>query len=193
VFIQASKFNLSTICKWTDSIFDVLERRQKQGLPVCTALHVQADGGPDCAPCPMTNLMMYGRLWMASGAAVMCVATYAAGLSALGAIEHLWSSLSKNLAGVAFSACVEGEMTSPAMQSFLTDSKRRDKEVKVFNKALDQCSEKFAKVTWASYPIIPKVIYCGGAKRRPIMIHLRNRNSRQRQRSTMSELWGLDR
>jgi hypothetical protein len=166
VYLRACKFYTSNITKWVHAIHDFMQNRRhaaaSSSKPV--ALLIQADGGPDCTPESVSNIIMYGRLWMALDLAVMAVLIYASGLSALGAIEHLWSPLSTALTGVQFSACVEGEDTPPVAQSGLDVPQRRQKEARVFDTALKELKSLFKKVIWCGHKVRATVIPCSDAQ-----------------------------
>ena len=60
-------------------------------------------------------------------------------------IEHLWSPLSRRLAGITFPAVLEGDTAPPVKLSGLTEKERKDKEAKVF----DRTMKHLVGVHWA--------------------------------------------
>jgi DNA-directed RNA polymerase subunit RPC12/RpoP len=160
LFLRACKFHVNTVEKWVNDIFDFMVARNRSGAPWPVALHIQADGGPDCTPDSLPNIILFGRLWKSLGVAVLANSVYAPGLSAHGAIEHLWAPVARRLAGHVFSACVKGEDTPPASQTKLTKAERKEKEVQVFTKALEDANAVLSGMQWAGQPVNTTVIPC---------------------------------
>ena len=75
----------------SENVYDVLLRRARSGQDEGVALFLMVDGGPDLKPDSVINIIMWGRLWLASGRLVLVVQARAAGESALEPIEHCWT------------------------------------------------------------------------------------------------------
>ena len=93
--------------------------------------------GPDYSMKSLQTVLYFGRLWRDSNCDVLVQTSYAPGHSAHNMIEHAWAPLSRKLAGVTLPITLEGEDKPPCQQTALSAVERRQKEVKVFNNALN--------------------------------------------------------
>lgn len=64
------------------------------------------------------------------------MSTHAARYSAYNPIEHVWSPLSNQLAGVVFSPKLDADRKTPIEQKDLSNEERIEKECAIFDKAL---------------------------------------------------------
>jgi len=72
-------------------------------------LALLCDGGYDWSSKSNLTEVFLGRFQKEHNYDILISVCHAAGLSRYNTIEHLWAPCSKWLAGVSFSACVEGE------------------------------------------------------------------------------------
>ena len=101
------------------------------------------------------------RLWGDNRLDVLVATSYAARFSAFNPIEHLWSPLSKKLNGVTLSAVAPGDLKSPCQISGISNEERSQKEVEVFDRAIDQlCQTYWADATFDGYPVFQRSIPC---------------------------------
>jgi len=93
------------------------------------------DGGPDWSPKYNINQFFLGRLWKKGNFDVLISVCEPAGLSRFNPIEHLWSPLSRFLAGVQLPSCLPGETIPPAQQN-IKEPEKSEKERKVLTMLL---------------------------------------------------------
>ena len=78
-------------------------------------------------------------------------------LSRYNPIKHLWEPCSKWLAGVSFSACVDGESVPPAHQ-IISATEKEEKEKLVFEKALSDLDDYWNRKSHDGFHVISKGI-----------------------------------
>ena len=131
-YLRAQLFHPTTAVTHVENVYDVLPRRARSGQDEGVALFLMVDGGPDLKPDSVINIIMWGRLWLASGRLVLVVQARAAGESALEPIEHCWSPCSDSLGSAQFPDRLEGEDRPPVYQTKLSFEERRKKEKIIF-------------------------------------------------------------
>jgi len=160
VFLRASLFHPKTVVNHILNVYEVLKVRMSTGFTEPTVLLVKVDGGSDLTPDSIINLLFWGRLWLATGNPIFLVMTHAAGWSALNDIEHLWSPLSKQCAGLQFSACLPGEDKPPCQNSTLSRAECFAAEAKVFDTAINQLATAMGTLVWAGHQIACTPVPC---------------------------------
>lgn len=112
------------------------------------------DGGPDWSTASLLNAFFYMRLWRDCDLDLLIITSFAARYSAYNPIEHLWSPLSKKLSSVRLSAVDDGDQQPPCRTSGLSDTERREKEARVFNRAItDICEGYWKDVTFDGFQV----------------------------------------
>ena len=157
VKLRSSKYNPTTIATHVTDLYGIL----KPFVDEKSVYMFLADGGPDFNPSHLANELFYYRLFKLLNADILAVMTYAARYSAFNPIEHLWSPLSNKLAGVIFSASSDGDLKAPAQQSGLSNDERKEKEKKVFDRAMLDIENNFWKnASFDSFSVESDVIKC---------------------------------
>eukprot|EP00756_Hemistasia_phaeocysticola_P019901 Hpha_TRINITY_DN15688_c1_g5::TRINITY_DN15688_c1_g5_i4::g.101451::m.101451 len=73
-------------------------------------------------------------------------------------IERPWNAFTKGLVGMELSATVDDDDKPPVHQTQLTEKQMRDKEIRLFDTALDRVKNAWDKVRYASYAPVIRVI-----------------------------------
>ena len=84
--------------------------------------------------------------------------THAPGSSAYNKIEHVWSVLSRSLAGVTFVMNLPGE--HPPCQQNLSEEETKRKESVIFDRALQQLNGYWSRILFDSFPISSSHLSC---------------------------------
>ncbi|XP_071502781.1 uncharacterized protein [Diadema antillarum] len=134
VFNRTVKNTSTTIEDHMNDLKVIMKDNPSLDKPI---LVLVTDGGPDWTPKTNLNEFFLGKLWKEGKYDMLISTCMPAGLSRYNPIEHLWSPLSKFLAGVSLPACLPGETVPPALQSISPDEKL-EKETIVFENALNR-------------------------------------------------------
>jgi hypothetical protein len=121
------------------------------------------DNGPDQTTKSQKNLTMLGRLWRDTGLDVLQVCHYAPGDSAQNPIEHQWAPRSRNLVGVFLKSRLEGEDKPPSEQSGMTSAMVTEKEVQVYDAAIDNLNSYWNGQMFDGFPVVSKAVPCQNA------------------------------
>ena len=127
------KNSSTSIQDHVNDIHDILKKNPELKKPVLALI---TDGGPDWTPKSNVNEFFLGRLWRDLKLDMLVGVCNAPGLSRYNPIEHLWSPCSRWLAGVSLPDHLPGERPPP-QQTDLPVEQRLEKEVKVFDNALE--------------------------------------------------------
>lgn len=152
LFNRANKFHEATVQTHCNDLIEIF----KNGFSA--SLCIRADRGPDWGCQNMIVVVFLGRLWMDMKMDALVVAYYAAANSAFGAIERMWATVSKWLAGVTFQPILPGEQEPPAKQSGLSKEQLRSKEEKLFDILLKQLEGYYSSKSIGGYPVEVKTV-----------------------------------
>jgi hypothetical protein len=159
-YLRAQLFHPTTAVTHVENVYDVLLRRARSGQYEGVALFLMVDGGPDLKPDSVINIIMWGRLWLASGRLVLVVQARAAGESALEPVEHCWSPCSDSLGSAQFPDRLEGEDRPPVYQTKLSFEERRAKEKIIFDAAVSKIKAIFEGLTWSGHSVLATAVPC---------------------------------
>lgn len=152
VFVRSSKYDGTTVVSHISDIHKIIS--SDKDLKEKPVLMLMADGGPDFTPMSVLNTFYFYRLFKALELDILTVFTYAARYSAFNCIEHLWSPLSKKLAGVQFSATVEDQAKPPCYQAGLSAADLYKQEKIVFDNAIKSVVQDFwNNATFNNFPV----------------------------------------
>ena len=91
----------------------------------------------------------------------MNISTYASGYSAFNCIEHLWSPLSKKLAGAVFPNTLQGESKPPIHQGGLTKDQCAEREKQIFDRAMENIENGYwSNRTFNNSNVIVQTVSC---------------------------------
>lgn len=157
VILRSTKFSHSSSQVHANDLRLILEAEVQKGKTVAFIL---TDNGPDWQTSSLCNLLYFMRVWRDTGLDMLLLCSFAARHSAYNPIEHLWSPLSKHLAGVILPAKLPGEDKAPCQQR-LTEAEQRQKEAKVFDNAMGEICDDFWKGhTFDGFPVSAQAIPC---------------------------------
>ena len=157
IVLRSTKFYHSSSQVHANDLRKLLEVEVQKGKSV---VFILTDNGPDWQSSSLCNLLYFMRAWRDRGRDMLLLCSFAARYSTYNSIEHLWSPLSKRLAGVILSAKLPGEDKAPC-QHRLSEQEMRQKEAKVFDKAMtDLCDEFWKDHTFDGFSVIAESIPC---------------------------------
>ncbi|KAJ8019969.1 hypothetical protein HOLleu_41765 [Holothuria leucospilota] len=159
LFNRVARFRSVSVQSHVNDLDKILSSREGVGK---TMVILSVDGGPDWNPKSWTVQLYLQRLFKRWDLDLLCLSTYGPGLSALNMIEHLWSPLSDKLSAVSLPAVLHGEEIPPSQQTGLTEEEKEEKEVIVFDTAMDRCAEYWEGATFDGYQVEVASEYCKG-------------------------------
>ena len=118
--IEAHLHDLSALIQCT--------RNDKQN---CVLLTV--DGGCDWSTTSYKNIFCFYKYWRKEDLDLLTVTSYDAGFATYNSIEHLWTPVSKQLAGVKDNTCADGGDVARALLPKLTKEEIEKKEIEMFD------------------------------------------------------------
>jgi hypothetical protein len=116
---------------------------------------LKVDNGPDQNLKSLANFMSYGRLFRDSNSDMLVVTAYNSHKSRYNDIEHAWSPTTNHLTGVLAPATLPDETLPPFKQSALSKEEVREKEIKVFDNAIEMFASHWRGKTYDGWPMIP--------------------------------------
>ena len=128
IVLRSTKFYHSSYQVHANDLRMLLEVEVQKGKSV---VFILTDNGPDWQSSSLCNLLYFMRAWRDRGLDMFLLCSFAARYSAYNPIEHLWSPLSKRLAGVILPAKLPGEDKAPCQQR-LSKQEMRQKERSYF-------------------------------------------------------------
>ena len=131
---RSQKFNKMTIQEHVNDLIPIIEATCTTNNK--TGIVLLVDGGPDWNDASWTVLLYLTRMFRRLNLDFLCMSKYAPKNSALNPIEHGWAPLSKMLTSVRLRSSLDGESLTPAAQSQLTQTERKQKEALVFDSAM---------------------------------------------------------
>jgi hypothetical protein len=132
IFNRCVKSTSTTIAHHTFDLRNIFAQNPNTKKPVLALI---TDGGPDWTPKSNLNEFFLGKLWEDEQLDMVISVCIPPGQSRFNAIEHVWSSCSRWLAGVSLSACLPGESVAPCEQNIPPEEKS-EKEKHVFANAI---------------------------------------------------------
>ncbi|XP_038060450.1 uncharacterized protein LOC119741815 [Patiria miniata] len=111
------------------------------------------DGGPDYNVNHETKEVYYSRIFKQLNLDGMIITSYCPGFSRRNPIEHVWSPLTRLLTSVYLDDTLPGENKPPCHQTELSAGERKQKEYKVFDKAMDNLAGYWENATFAGHPV----------------------------------------
>ena len=120
-----------------------------------------SDNGPDWSPRSPQTFYHLGDLWFKENLDCLVLVSYMAGHSRFNMVEHAWAPLTRALTGVTLPNTLDGEAKAPADQTNLTTEEVCEKEIKVFDCAIDILNGYWSEVTFDGYPVHSIKVPCG--------------------------------
>ncbi|XP_070176491.1 uncharacterized protein [Littorina saxatilis] len=159
LFNRASMFHQSNVEKHVNDLLYMSEMPAFCAQFEKPMMVIVTDGGPDWSPqSPLVNFY-YGRLWQALNLDLLVAVTYAPGHSAMNPIEHAWSPISGELAGLVLPDRLVGERFPPSRQK-LGGQERREKEAILFDSNLAVLSNVLESKTFDGHQVRPVKVPC---------------------------------
>ena len=159
VFNRAVKYQSASVSDHISDVRNILKWNPDLKKPVQVFL---TDGGPDWTPKSSLTAFFLGRFWKNENLDMVIACTNAPGWSRFNPIEHIWSSLSKFLAGVSLPSCMPGENKPPCLQSDLSEDERKIKEYTVFDSAVKDLNSYWDGRTHDGFNISSVGVSCTG-------------------------------
>ncbi|KAJ8020058.1 hypothetical protein HOLleu_41900 [Holothuria leucospilota] len=125
-----------------------------------TMVILSVDRGPHWNPKWWTVQLYLQRLFKRRDLDLLCVFTHSPGLSAMNMNEHLWLPLSDKLSAVSLAAVLEEEDVPLSQQAGLREEQEEDKEVVVFDTAMERCREYWHGTAFDGHVIAVTSEYC---------------------------------
>ena len=157
LFNRACVFHSSNVEKHINDILCMSQFREVLHKPMMVNI---TDGGPDWSAQSPLVCFYYGRLWKMLDLDLLVTTMYAPGHSALNPIEHAWSPVSGELAGVVLPDKLPEETLPPAKQSKLSGDQRRSKEATLFDSNLDVVNNILDGKSFDGQPITSIKVPC---------------------------------
>lgn len=157
---RATKFHGSSMANHNEDLRPLIVNSKK------SIVTLVLDNGPDQSTNSQKNLTMLGRLWRDTKLDVLQVCHYAPSDSALNPIEHQWSPRSRNLAGVFLKGRLDGEDKPPCDQSGLSTDQKREKEVKIYDRAVDDLNSYWNGQLFDGFPVVSIGVHADGGDNR---------------------------